>query len=193
MDGEAKTAPTFAPLPIQKLSRFSRRRQLQRHFAPQVSASALVKRAAYGDSWGTWKKKLMQTKKIKNEAAGTDSSLKQALGKAEGGRQNKEKHCEFVSHCANRKLPTEAVLNHLRAQLPKQYELVEVVGKWIWLDVSPASQPGLAKVLWRLGFHWNSRRGVWQHPCGKFDPLGSHPTDPRTKYRCYFPADTLPA
>ena len=28
---------------------------------------------------------------------------------------------------------------------------------------------------------------------GKFDPLGSHPTDPRTKYRCYFPADFVPA
>jgi hypothetical protein len=44
-----------------------------------------------------------------------------------------------------------------------------------------------------LGFHWNKRRGVWQHPCGSFDPLGSHPTDPRAKYRSYFPADVLPA
>ena len=25
-----------------------------------------------------------------------------------------------------------------------------------------------------LGFHRNKRRGVWQHPCGSFDPLGSH-------------------
>jgi hypothetical protein len=40
---------------------------------------------------------------------------------------------------------------------------------------------------------WNQRRGVWQHPCGRFDPLGSHPTDSRAKYRCYFPADVLPA
>ena len=31
------------------------------------------------------------------------------------------------------------------------------------------------------------------HPCGKFDPLGSHPTDPRAKYRSYYPADVLPA
>jgi len=71
--------------------------------------------------------------------------------------------------------------------------VAEVVGKWIWLDVSPAQKPGLANLLWALGFHWNQRRGVWQHPCGKFDPLGSHPTDPRTKYRCCFPADVLPA
>jgi len=62
--------------------------------------------------------------------------------------------------------------------LPRQYEIAEVVGKWVWLDVSPARKPGLASLLWALGFHWNQRRGVWQHPCGKFDPLGSHPTDP---------------
>jgi hypothetical protein len=26
--------------------------------------------------------------------------------------------------------------------------LAEVVGKWIWLDVSPAQKPGLANLLW---------------------------------------------
>jgi hypothetical protein len=92
-------------------------------------------------------------------------------------------------HQMNRGLSTEAVLNYLRVKLPQQYELAEVVGKWVWLDVSPARQPMLAKLLWSLGFHWNHRRCVWQHPCGKFDPLGSHPTDPRAKYRSYFPAD----
>jgi hypothetical protein len=96
-------------------------------------------------------------------------------------------------HSLNRGLPTEAVLNCLRAKLPQQYERAEVVGKWVWLDVSPARKPMLAKVLWSLGFHWNQRRGVWQHPCGSFNPLGSHPADPRTKYRCYFPTDVLPA
>ena len=30
------------------------------------------------------------------------------------------------------------------------------------------------------------RRGVWQHPCGSFDPLGSHPTDPRSKISLLF-------
>jgi hypothetical protein len=100
---------------------------------------------------------------------------------------------DFVKHCTNRRLSTEKVLNYLRTRLPNQYELAEVVGKWVWLDVSPTRKPGLASLLWVLGFHWNQRRGVWQHPCGKFDPLGSHPTDPRTKYRSYFPADLLPA
>ena len=96
-------------------------------------------------------------------------------------------------HQVNRSLSTDAVLNCLRTTLPQHYEAAEVVGRWVWLDVSPARKPMLAKVLWSLGFHWNQRRGVWQHPCGRFDPLGSHPTDPRTKYRSYFPADVLPA
>jgi hypothetical protein len=71
-----------------------------------------------------------------------------------------------IRHCANRRLSTEKVLNYLRTRLPQQYGLAEVVGKWVWLDVSPARKPGLANLLWRLGFHWNQRRGVWQHPCG---------------------------
>jgi hypothetical protein len=98
----------------------------------------------------------------------------------------------FLAHCENRRLSTESVLHQLRAKSPQLYELAEVVGKWVWLDVSPARKPMLAKLLWSLGFHWNQRRHVWQHPCGKFDPLGSLPTDPRNKYRSYFPADVLP-
>ena len=84
-------------------------------------------------------------------------------------------------------------MNYLRTRLPQQYDLAEVVGKWVWLDVSPTRKPNLAALLWALGFHWNQRRGVWQHPCGMFNPFGSHPTDPHTKYRSYFPADVLPA
>jgi len=99
----------------------------------------------------------------------------------------------FVRHCVNRRLSTETILNYLRTRLPRQYEVAEVVGKWVWLDVSPARKPGLASVLWALGFHWNQRRGVWQHPCGSFNPFGIHPADPRAKYRSYFPADVQPA
>ena len=83
------------------------------------------------------------------------------------------------------------ILDYLRTRLPKQYEVAEVVGKWIWLE-SPA-KGAIAATLWLTGFHWNQRRGVWQHPCGKFDPIGAHPTDPRNKYRSYFPADVSPA
>src|ERR1700720_1986210 len=48
-------------------------------------------------------------------------------------------------HQINRGLTTEAVLNSLRMKLPQQYSLAEVVGKWVWLDVSPARKPALAK------------------------------------------------
>jgi hypothetical protein len=96
-------------------------------------------------------------------------------------------------HQANRSLSTETILNYLRTRLPGQYEVAEVVGKWVWLDVSPARKPGLASVLWALGFHWNQRRHVWQHPCGSFNLFGIHPADPRAKYRSCFPADILPA
>ena len=134
------------------------------------------------DTDGDHQKKLMKNKILIEAAAPANAS-----------QLSSNKQAGFVRHCANRRLSTEKVLNHLRTQLPSQYELAEVVGKWVWLDVSPARKPMLAKALWALGFHWNQRRGVWQHPCGRFDPLGSHPTDPRAKYRCYFPADILPA
>ena len=133
-----------------------------------------------------FKKKAMKTTKTKNEAT-APANVQKSLSVSKT-----EKQAEFVKHCENRGLPTETVLNRLRTQLPKQYEVAEVVGKWVWLAL-PTKRQALASALWALGFHWNSRRGVWQHPCGKFDPIGSHPTDPRTKYRAYFPADVLPA
>ena len=96
-------------------------------------------------------------------------------------------------HNANRELPTNIVLEFLRKQLPQQYELAEVVGKWIWLDFTPYRQRLAANALWRLGFHWNQRRCVWQHPCGACAPYATHPNDPRSKYGSYFAADVLPA
>jgi len=128
-----------------------------------------------------FQKKAMTTTNLKNEASAPANVRPSSVSK------------DNVAHFANRALPTESVLSCLRSKLPQQYALAEVVGKWVWLDVSPARKPGMAKMLWALGFHWNQRRYVWQHPCGKFDPLGSHPTDPRAKYRSYFPADVSPA
>jgi hypothetical protein len=158
------------------------------HFAPgslspQIS-EASSKRQGDGQRL---RKKAMKTTNSKIEASAPANVRPSSVSKTH------QTQPDFVRHCINRRLPTETVLNHLRRQLPRQYEIAEVVGKWVWLDVSPARKPMLAKVLWSLGFHWNQRRGIWQHPCGKFDPLGSHPTDPRAKYRSYFPADVLPA
>jgi hypothetical protein len=92
-------------------------------------------------------------------------------------------------HTANRELPAEKVLDLLQAQLPRQYELAEVVGKWVWLDFPAASHRASAKTLWRLGFHWNQRRCVWQHLCGAFAPYSPCLADPRTKYGSSFATD----
>jgi len=98
----------------------------------------------------------MNTIQKSSEAGGGFVQKTSSVSKANAGKQP-----EYVRHCANRRLNTEAVLNYLRTRLPRQYEVAEVVGKWVWLDVSPARKPGLASVLWALGFHWNQRRGVW--------------------------------
>jgi hypothetical protein len=135
-----------------------------------------------------FQKKAMKTTNQKLEASAPANVRPSSVSKSGTQRQQ-----DFIRHCTNRRLSTNAVLNYLRTRLPLQYELAEVVGKWVWLDVSPSRKPNLAALLWALGFHWNQRRGVWQHPCGRFDPFGSHPADPRAKYRSYFPADVLPA
>ena len=88
----------------------------------------------------------------------------------------------YAEHNANRELPTQRVLEFLKSKLPQQYELAEIVGQWVWLDFPKASHRAAANTLWRLGFHWNQRRCVWQHPCGAFAPYAPHPGEPRSKY-----------
>jgi hypothetical protein len=133
-----------------------------------------------------FQKKAMKTT-IQNEASAPANVRPSSVSKISNAQP------DFVRHCTNRKLTTEAFLNYLRTRLPRRSEVAEVVGKWVWLDISSSRKLNLAALLWALGFHWNKRRAVWQHPCGSFDPLGSHPVDPRVKYRSYFPANVLPA
>jgi hypothetical protein len=135
----------------------------------------------------------MKTTKTKIEAS-APANVQKSFSVSKTGVQRGQKQQEaFLRHCANRKLSTETVLNYLRTQMPGEYELAEVVGKWIWLDVPNTSKRGLASILWLCGFHWNKRRGLWQHPCGTFDPLGSHPSDPRSKYGSRPAANFQPA
>jgi hypothetical protein len=149
-----------------------------------------VKRAAYGRVTDSgFKKKAMKTTKSKKEAsAPANVRPSNSVSKTGNeGKQPEQKQKDFIKHCDNRKLSTETILDYLRTKLPKQYEVAEVVGRWIWLEAS--AKGGIAATLWLCGFHWNKRRGVWQHPCGEFGSGGSHPTDPRQKYRSHFPAD----
>jgi len=136
-----------------------------------------VKQAAYGETrTANIKKKLMKNKFQVEAAAPANAS--QLSSK------------RIYNH--NRELPTQTVLELLKAQLPRQYELAEIVGKWVWLEFPKASHRAATNTLARLGFHWNQRRCVWQHPCGACAPFASHPQDPRTKYGSYFAADLNP-
>ena len=87
----------------------------------------------------------------------------------------------------NRELRTDTVLSQLKDQVPKQYELAEIVGRWIWLEFPKNKHRAATNTLWRLGFHWNNRRQSWQHPCGTIPERADY--DPRERYGSFFPAD----
>jgi hypothetical protein len=90
----------------------------------------------------------------------------------------------------NRSLPTERLLELLRKETPRFWEVAEVVGKWVWIQFEDKQPPQITVVLSQLGFHWNNRRQVWQHPCGLWTDSANF--DPRRRYGSYFPADRQP-
>ncbi len=97
---------------------------------------------------------------------------------------------DFAQRKANRELPTEQVLDLLQRRLRRAYELAEVVGQWVWVAFAEPQDQQTTAELSQLGFHWNSRRQVWQHPCGVFK---GEPVDPRAKYQAFHPADHVAA
>jgi hypothetical protein len=105
--------------------------------------------------------------------------------------ENKLPKIDFARRNRNRGLPTHSLLNLIRREAPDFWDLVEVVGRWVWVQFEFKQPPQITAILSELGFHWNRRRQAWQHPCGTIAPA-SH-QDPRRRYRSYFPADTRPA
>jgi len=98
---------------------------------------------------------------------------------------------DFTLRRENRRMNTEALLDLLRNQSPGFWEIAEVVGKWVWVQFEEKQPREVTSVLSQLGFHWNNRRQVWQHPCGTITEASLY--DPRRKYRSYFPADAKTA
>ena len=93
---------------------------------------------------------------------------------------------------ANRALDTEKLLALLHSEMPRFFELAEVVGKWVWITFTEKQPSSITSVLAELGFHWNNTRQSWQHPCGT--RKGERAAyDPRKRYGSYFPADINPA
>ena len=92
---------------------------------------------------------------------------------------------------ANRELSTERVIALLQKEAPGFLDIAEVVGKWVWVQFTDKQPREVTAVLAELGFHWNNKRQVWQHPCGALTQ-GTE-SDPRQKYPTHFPADARPA
>ena len=97
-------------------------------------------------------------------------------------------YVNFKQRDENRALPTDRILELLRKWMPAQYDLAEVVGKWVWISFPQQPAEQVRGQLSQFGFHWNNARKCWQHPCGQFDTDGSG-QDPRHKYGTHFAAD----
>jgi hypothetical protein len=95
---------------------------------------------------------------------------------------------DFERRRANRRLSPDRLLTLLRCESPRFFELAEVVGKWVWVQFTEKQPHEVTALLAELGFHWNNKRQVWQHPCGMYRDIASA-SDPRRKYRSYFAAD----
>ena len=120
---------------------------------------------------------------IKNTKSGSELKSRpeqQQSTKQTASEQKGLLHIDFAQRKANRELPTEQVLDLLHRRLEHVFELAEVVGKWVWITFPEPQEQQITAELSQLGFHWNSRRKVWQHPCGVFK---GEPVDPRSKYQ----------
>ncbi len=99
---------------------------------------------------------------------------------------------DFAKRQANRQLDTQRLLALLRTEAPRLYALAEIVGTWVWVQFPDKQSREVTSALAQLGFHWNNKRQVWQHPCGPITTEAS-PQDPRTKYGTQHAADYQPA
>jgi hypothetical protein len=123
-------------------------------------------------------------KKIMKTYTHSDSRL---LNRTAQRNSEKLHRIDFQQRFYNRGLSTAQVLDMLYHQTPRFWELCQVVGKWVWIEFGQQQPRYITAQLAQLGFHWNRRRQVWQHPCGQFR-TGIR-QDPREKYSTFYPAD----
>jgi len=110
---------------------------------------------------------------LKNPAPATETATAPA-------KPDTRQPIDHARRAENRKLDTAAVLRLLLVALPAVYSTAQVVGAWVWVSFPERPTADTRQKLSQLGFHWNSTRQAWQHPCGKFS-LGSK-SDPRDTY-----------
>jgi hypothetical protein len=126
-------------------------------------------------------------KKSKVNEGLLNRSEQASTAKPEAGAETATQSKTASVRDANRLLSTERVLELLKRWMPRQFEIAEVVGKWVWIQFEGRQPRELTRQLSQLGFHWNKKRQAWQHPCGQF--TSGTPDNPRDKYQSYFPAD----
>lgn len=94
---------------------------------------------------------------------------------------------DFTRRRVNRSLDTKKLMALLESEMPKFFELAEVVGKWVWIRFIDKQPAAVTRVLAEFGFHWNNTRRTWQHPCGTI-AYDRATYDPRQRHGSYFPA-----
>jgi hypothetical protein len=75
---------------------------------------------------------------------------------------------------------TLSLLGRLKTEMPEIFNKAQVVGKWVWLEFNIPPARVIRAKLNGMGFHWNSARRCWQHPCGIHRPRSL--ADPRDRY-----------
>jgi hypothetical protein len=128
--------------------------------------------------------------KNRSTSAKTAAARVPSPAPAQDEQQSGLLHIDIEQRKANRALPTADVLDALRRRLPRAFELAETVGSWVWVAFPDKQPRDITAELSQLGFHWNNKRQVWQHPCGVFKGT---PVDPRAKYQTSHAADTVAA
>lgn len=85
-----------------------------------------------------------------------------------------------AEHKKNANMPARSVLTLMAVEMPGIWERAYVVGRWVWVSFDAAPPRKVCDDLYRLGFRFNRKRQVWQHPGGVHS--GASPNDPRFKY-----------
>ena len=119
----------------------------------------------------------MKTTTIQN------SELKSRTAQHKGiGERGQFPRLDRAKRNANRQLPTSDVLNLLQQEAPLLFRMARIVGKWVWIQFQEKQPREITAILSQIGFHWNNRRQLWQHPCGVESLTGTGNYDPRERY-----------
>ena len=128
-----------------------------------------------------------QTKPFASEKAGKQPSSRvgQTITPPNVPRGTLFQSIDLDARALNRALPQGEVLDMIRF-FPQILAAAQIVGRWLWVEFPTAPEPNTRATLAQLGFHWNNKRQLWQHPCGPMTPAS--PDEPRAKYGAIRPA-----